>query len=41
VAEAATTSGGGDNDRLQSMRDFSARCEREGDRLRTVLSGPD
>jgi len=40
VAEAAAASGGGDNDRLRSMRDFCARCEREGDRLRTELGGP-
>ncbi len=39
VAETASASGG-DNDRLRSMRDFCARCEREGDRLRTELGGP-
>jgi hypothetical protein len=40
VAETATASGGGDNDRLRSMRDYCARCEREVDRLRTELGGP-
>jgi DNA-binding transcriptional regulator GbsR (MarR family) len=40
VAETATASGGGDNDRLRSMRDYCARCEREVDRLRSELGGP-
>ena len=40
VTETATASGGDDNDRLRSMRDFCARCERAADRLRTELGGP-